>query len=148
MPVINHRSLKHGVPCKTYWDVGETNRDFRYDNYQNRWHLRHLDLMLAIGGGARSSLNDCAVLCGLPGKMGIGGEHVWDYHCEGKHKEIRDYCEIDVLNTHLIYLQHKAQRGELTPIESEQERARVEIYLSAQSDERPHFQEYLAAWGH
>ena len=89
-----------------YWEVGESDRDFRYNNYLSRYHWRHIDLMDVLSGygaSGRASLELAAQLIGLPGKLGIGGAQVWPAFRRGELGAIRDYCETDVLNTYLIY---------------------------------------------
>ena len=44
-PVLHHRSLIHHVKAPRYWDWGDDDREFRYNNYLSRYHTRHLDLM-------------------------------------------------------------------------------------------------------
>jgi predicted PolB exonuclease-like 3'-5' exonuclease len=45
LPVLHYRALMHGISAARYWDLGDDERDFRYNNYLNRYHTRHLDLM-------------------------------------------------------------------------------------------------------
>ena len=33
MPVLHYRSLIHGLSAPRYWDMGEDDRDFRFNNY-------------------------------------------------------------------------------------------------------------------
>ncbi len=118
LPVLNYRALRHGVRAHRYWEVGETDREFRYNNYLSRFHWRHIDLMDVLSGygaSGRGSLDTVAQLLGLPGKLGIGGAHVWSSFQRGELAAIRDYCETDVLNTYLIYLRFQLIRGELEP---------------------------------
>ncbi|MBI3068238.1 MAG: 3'-5' exonuclease, partial [Betaproteobacteria bacterium] len=44
-PVLHYRGLIHGVRASRYWELGEEDRDFRWNNYISRYHTRHLDLM-------------------------------------------------------------------------------------------------------
>lgn len=59
LPVLQYRSLLHGINAERYWEIGETERNFRYNNYLSRFHWRHLDLMDVLAGfqmgGARIS---------------------------------------------------------------------------------------------
>ena len=74
LPVLNHRSLIHGVAAPRYWDWGDDDRDFRYNNYLSRYHTRHLDLMDVLASfqpRAGAGLHAMARLCGFPGKLGI-----------------------------------------------------------------------------
>jgi predicted PolB exonuclease-like 3'-5' exonuclease len=36
LPVLHYRALRHAVQAPVYWGVGETDREFRYNNYLNR----------------------------------------------------------------------------------------------------------------
>ncbi len=49
-------------------------------------------------------LDEVCVLLGLPGKLGVDGSLVEGMYEEGRIEEIRDDCELDVLNTYLVYL--------------------------------------------
>ncbi len=147
LPVLNYRALKHGVSAHKYWEVGETDRDFRYNNYLSRFHWRHIDLMDVLSGygaSSRASLDTAAQLIGLPGKLGIGGAQVWPAYQRGELAAIRDYCETDVLNTYLIYLRFQLVRGELDAHAYQGELKQVEAKLE-QSD-RPHLTLYLETW--
>ena len=147
LPVLNYRALRHGVNAHRYWEVGESDRDFRYNNYLSRYHWRHIDLMDVLSGygaSGRASLELAAQLIGLPGKLGIGGAQVWPAYRRGEIAAIRDYCETDVLNTYLIYLRFELTRGELDAAAYQKELAVVEAKL-AQSD-RPHLKQYLELW--
>jgi len=107
-PVIHYRSLYHGISSIKYWDKGDDDREFKWNNYLNRYHDRHLDLMDVLSGYKKpASLSDIAQLIGAPGKYGIDGSVVTDYYLESNIKEIRDYCETDVLNTYLVFLRYQ-----------------------------------------
>jgi hypothetical protein len=147
LPVLHYRSLVHGVAAPRYWEMGDEDRDFRYNNYIARYHMRHVDLMdvlSAYQARSRASLESVALLLGLPGKLGMGGAQVFDYWKSGRLAEIRAYCETDVLNTYLIFLRFELLRGRLLPEEYRTEVARVRDVLTEQA--KPHFQEFLAAW--
>lgn len=147
LPVIHYRSLLHSVPASTYWDNGEFDKDFRYNNYLNRYHERHTDLMDVLSsyqGRAIAALDKIATLLGFPGKMGMSGNKVWEYYQQGRIDDIRNYCETDVLNTYLVYLRYQLIRGRLTAQQYQSECALVRHTL--ESDNKAHFNEFLAAW--
>jgi predicted PolB exonuclease-like 3'-5' exonuclease len=147
LPVLHYRALRHGIQAPRYWESGEEDQSFRFNNYLNRYHSRHLDLMDVLSSyqsRARISLQSAAMLLGLPGKLGMSGDKVWDCYLEGRLDSIRNYCETDVLNTFLIYLRFELMRGRLTREEHDAEVALIRDTLRAQS--RPHFEEFLAAW--
>ena len=147
LPVLHYRALRHGIAAPRYWEGGDGDQDFRFNNYLSRFHARHLDLMDVLSSyqaRARVSLQGAAVLLGLPGKLGMSGEKVWDTYLQGQIETIRNYCETDVVNTYLIFLRFQLMRGRLLPDEYGTELARVRETLAQQG--KPHFQEFLAAW--
>jgi len=149
LPVLHYRALLHGIPAHTYWEMGEHDPKFRWNNYLSRYHFRHLDLMdvlAAYQARAVAPLHEMAVLLGLPGKIGMNGGEVWQAWQAGKIDAIRDYCETDVLNTFLIYLRFQLCRGHLTQDQYLYECERVRHLLA--SSEAPHLLEFLAAWNH
>jgi hypothetical protein len=103
-----------------------------------------MDVLSSFQSRARVSLQAAATLLGLPGKLGMSGDKVWDAYCDGKLDLIRNYCETDVLNTFLIYLRFEMMRGRLLRDEYQAEVARVRDVLQAQG--KSHFQEFVAAW--
>ena len=124
LPVIHYRSLIHEVSSSLYWEVGFDRKEFRFNNYQSRYHNRHLDLMDILSGynpGAYVRLDQIASMCGFPGKMGLSGGDVSEKYSKGQISDIRDYCETDVLNTWLVYLKFELMRGNLHRLEYEKE---------------------------
>jgi predicted PolB exonuclease-like 3'-5' exonuclease len=147
LPVLHYRMLRHGIASPTYWDTGERDRDFKWNNYLNRFHMRHVDLMdvlAAYQGRGRASLEHVSLLLGLPGKLGMGGEQVFEFWKAGRLAEIRAYCETDVLNTYLVWLRFELARGQLSAGEHAGEVTRVRAWLSDRAE--PHWRQYDAAW--
>ncbi|HAY45681.1 MAG TPA: 3'-5' exonuclease [Gammaproteobacteria bacterium] len=146
LPVLHHRGLINGVTAERYWDQGDDDRDFKWNNYISRFHARHTDLMDVLAGyqnRAFAPLDEIAVLLGLPGKMGMSGSKVWQQYQHGEIKAIRDYCETDALNTYLVYLHWQRMKGLLSAAEFNQE---TEVVVDALSGAEPHLQEFLAVW--
>ncbi len=147
LPVLHYRAMRHGIQAPRYWETGNEDQSFRFNNYLNRYHMRHMDLMDVLSSyqsRARVSLQAAAMLLGLPGKLGMSGDKVWDAYLAGEVNLIRDYCETDVLNTFLIYLRFELMRGVLSREELVRECDRVRFALRAYG--KPHFDEFLAAW--
>lgn len=147
LPVIHYRSLIHGVAAPRYWETGDGDQEFRWNNYLNRYHYRHLDLMDVLASyqpRANAPMDDIATLIGLPGKMGMSGAKVWDYFQCGEIEAIRNYCETDVLNTYLIYLRFELMRGKLMHSEYYNECQRVREMLEREN--KAHLSEFLTAW--
>lgn len=147
LPVMSYRALKHGVDASRYWEIGDNDREYRFNNYVSRFHWRHIDLMDVLSGyqpSGRASLEQVAQMLGLPGKLGMSGDKVWPYYLEGRFDAIRDYCETDALNTYLVHLRFQLVRGVVTADEYAREVEQLVGVLRAEG--RPHFDEFLNAW--
>lgn len=146
MPVLHYRGLINGVQAPRYWDQGEDDSNFKWNNYISRFHARHTDLMDVIAGynnRAFAPLDEIAVLLGLPGKMGMSGSKVWDQYKDGQIKAIRDYCETDALNTYLVYLHWQYIKGSLN---DDSLSAEYEVVKNALRSGETHLQEFLQVW--
>ena len=149
LPVLHYRGLRHGVEASKYWDMGEDDREFKWNNYISRYHMRHLDLMdlLAMYSPKNNApLDAMAKLCGFPGKLGMDGSQVYAQYLAGQTDDIRRYCETDVMNTYLVYCRFQKMRGGFTEAEYEQEIAMVKETLGNLAPSESHWDEYLKAW--
>jgi 3'-5' exonuclease len=147
LPVLHYRGLRHGVVAHKYWDLGDDDREFKWNNYISRYHMRHLDLMDLLAmyqPRASAPLDALAKLCGFPGKLGMDGSAVYGAYQQGRVDEIRRYCETDVVNTYLLYCRFQKMRGGLLEHEYTQEMGFVRESLAALNE--PHWSEYLATW--
>jgi 3'-5' exonuclease len=147
LPVLQQRGLRHGVVAGKYWDMGDDDREYRYNSYIGRYHLRHIDLMDLLAmyqPRGNAPLDAMAKLCGFPGKLGMDGSQVYGAYKEGRTDEIRRYCETDVMNTYLLYCRFQKMRGGFTEAEYEKEIALVRETLGGIDE--THWREYLAAW--
>lgn len=145
LPVLHYRSLLHRISAPTYWETGENQQTFKWNNYLSRFHYRHIDLMDVLAGyqnKAFAPLDDISTILGFPGKMGMSGSKVWDQYLAGELKEIRDYCETDVLNTYCVYLRFELVRGNISQENYDKNMDRLKSYLSAEHD-KIHLQEFL-----
>lgn len=146
LPVLHYRGLINGVQAPRYWDQGEDDSSFKWNNYISRFHARHTDLMDVIAGynnRAFAPLDEMAVLLGFPGKMGMSGSKVWDQYQDGQIKAIRDYCETDALNTYLVYLHWQYVKGNLSDAGLVQEH---DVVKNTLKNGDPHLQEFLTVW--
>lgn len=149
LPVLHYRGLRHGVEASKYWDLGEDDREYKWNNYISRYHMRHLDLMdlLAMYSPKNNApLDAMAKLCGFPGKLGMDGSQVYAQYLAGQTDDIRRYCETDVMNTYLVYCRFQKMRGGLTEAEYEQEIGYVKETLGKLAPTESHWDEYLKAW--
>jgi predicted PolB exonuclease-like 3'-5' exonuclease len=149
LPVLHYRGLRHGVEASKYWDLGEDDREYKWNNYISRYHMRHLDLMdlLAMYSPKNNApLDAMAKLCGFPGKLGMDGSQVYAQYLAGHTDDVRRYCETDVMNTYLVYCRFQKMRGGLTAAEYEQEISRVKETLGNLAPVESHWDEYMKAW--
>lgn len=147
LPVLHYRSLVHGLPAPRYWDTGDDDREFRFNNYLGRYHARHLDLMdlLALYQSRNYvPLDELARLLGFPGKLGIDGSQVWETFRAGKIDVIRNYCETDAANTYLLFLRFQLVRGLFDQAEYRRELELVRDTLSSFRD--THWREFIDRW--
>ena len=143
LPVLVSRGLAHGVAAECFWDTSDDNK---YNNYVNRFHERHCDLMdvLSLFGSRGSPLDELARLAGFPGKLGVGGGAVWDSYLAGGIEAIRNYCEADTVNTYLLYLRFQLMRCNYTPERYQSELAVLRAHLEKRPE--PHWREFLSLW--
>lgn len=148
LPVLSYRALLHGLSAGIYWETGDMERDFRFSNYVSRYHWRHVDLMDVLAHyqpRSNAPLDEVARLAGLPGKSGVGGAHVADAWIEGQTGRIRDYCEIDAMNTYLLWLRFERLRGRMEAGAYAEKQRSLRTLMLGWSD-RPHFVEFAQAW--
>lgn len=147
LPVLHYRGLVHGIQAPRYWDMGDDDREFKWNNYISRYHMRHLDLMDLLAmyqPRANAPLDEIAQLCGFPGKLGMDGSKVWDAYKAGEIEAIRNYCETDVANTYLVFLRFQLMRGALNAASYANEIALVRETLTTYNG--VHWQEFLNSW--
>ena len=147
LPVLHYRGMRHGVVASKYWDLGDDDREYRYNNYISRYHLRHLDLMDLLAmyqSRANAPLDAMAKLCGFPGKLGMDGSQVYGAYLDGRRDEIRRYCETDAMNTYLLWCRFEKMRGHLDEAGYRREIGIARDAVAAIGE--PHWLEYLSAW--
>lgn len=147
LPVLHYRALLHGVSAPRYWEHGDEDQSFRWNNYLSRFHHRHTDLMDVLAGyvpQCKAPLDPLAKILGFPGKLGMDGDKVREAYHAGQIEAIRNYCETDALNTYLIYLRYELIRGRLNEDAWRAECGRLREVLEAEN--KAHLREFLAAW--
>ena len=147
LPVILFRAMYHGLSAPSLFDQGEIDQQKRYNNYQNRYHQRHVDLMdvMAMFNGRHfQKLDDIAYLLGFPGKRVDEGYHVPAFMQSGEWSRLTRYCEGDVLNTWLIYLRWLLLKGQLLLEDHTLWVQHTIQYLHTQ----PQHTDFLSVWQH
>lgn len=142
LPVLKYRAMRYGVVAGNFYRSGD-----KWSNYNNRysanWHTDLIDVLSDYGASARVRMSELCVALGLPGKLGIDGAQVASMYDAGKIEEIRHYCEVDVLNTYLIYLATLRHQG--TIMEESYSRNLKELfrYLEENKDKNPSYVPFL-----
>ena len=147
LPVLNYRGLRNRVHAGRFWDMGEDDREFKWNNYISRYHARHLDLMDLLAmyqPRASAPLDEMSQLLGFPGKIGMSGGKVWEKFQAGQIDAIRAYCETDVVNTYLVYLRFQLMRGVFD--ESRYDKECTLVRSTLQQSGATHWHEFLDAW--
>ena len=145
LPVLHYRALLHEVQAPMYWENGENFSEFKWNNYTSRYHTRHTDLMDVLAGfqnRAFAPLDELSQMIDLPGKIGLHGSQVYPAYLEGKIDEICNYCESDVLNTHLLYLRFMFIKGSITNKQYENIHEQIEQYI-LNFPTKTHWKEFL-----
>lgn len=145
LPVLKYRAMKHEVTAPWLYKTGD-----KWNNYNQRYSLDwHCDLAEAFsdfGASSRTKMNEVCACVNLPGKTGVDGSKVTDYFDQGKIKEIRDYCETDVINTYLLYLTYQHHTGSLSSENFLKCRQEISEILKKESPQKPHFKEFQEEW--
>lgn len=147
LPVLHYRSLLHKVVAARYWELGEQDSGFKWNNYLSRYHQRHIDIMDVLANYQNrcfAPLDELSVILGFPGKMDMHGSEVFEKYLKGEKENIRNYCETDVLNTYLIFLRFQRIRGLMTEKQFNEAETKLRTYLA--DSQKTHFLEFLKAW--
>ena len=105
LPVLKDRAMKYGIPVENLFKAGDKWNSYN-QRYSKEWHCDLLDVLSDYGSSAKCKMNEVCSILGIPGKIGVDGSKVADMYDEGRLKEIDDYCETDVMNTYLVYLNY------------------------------------------
>jgi predicted PolB exonuclease-like 3'-5' exonuclease len=145
LPVLKYRAMKYGISAPWLYNSGD-----KWNNYSSRysldWHCDLIEGLSDFGASARIKLNEVCSIMGFPGKFGVDGGKVSEMFDDGKIKEIRDYCETDVLNTYLVYLRYMQHRGEISKDSYNRSIGEVLSLLDNEKENRPHLEEFFMAW--
>lgn len=145
LPVLKYAAMKHGVECGWLYKNGD-----KWNNYNQRYSLDwHCDLAEAFsdfGASARVKMNELCAAFKLPGKIGVDGSKVSEMFDNNQLKEIRDYCETDVLNTYLLYLVYQHHTATLSTDSFTKAKDELKKFLEGLADKRSHFGEFLREW--
>ena len=139
LPLMELAAFRYGVSAKQY----HLKRGSRYNS-------NSLDLQEFFSnyGACRMNggLNLLAKMLGLPGKMGVSGDQVYEMFRAGRYQDINDYCMFDTLDTYFIFLRTRAMIGELTPEREAELIDQARDLLTQRVSEHPALRTYLDNW--
>lgn len=146
MPVLKYRAMKHDVQASWFYQSGDKWNNYS-SKYSSDWHCDLLEVFSDYGSSARVKMKEVCALFNLPGKLDIDGSLVEGLYYQNKLQEIRDYCELDVLNTYLLYLIYVRHTGVLSSNNYDLCHDDLVEFLNSRSEEKPHFAKFLDTWG-
>lgn len=143
LPVLKYAAMKHEVEAAWLYKSGD-----KWNNYNQKfsldWHCDLADAFSDFGASAKVKMNELCAAFGFPGKIGVDGSQVMQMFDEGRLKEIRNYCETDVINTYLLYLTYQHHNGSMSKDSFVQCKKNLAEFLEKNSETKPHFVEFLA----
>lgn len=143
LPVIKYRAMKYGIQAPWFYNMGD-----KWNNYSQKysldWHCDLLDAFSDFGSSARIKIKEVCSIFNIPCKYDIDGSQVAEVYDNGGLGRIRDYCEIDVVITYLLYLRFNLHRGVISHNSYNAAEEDMALYLSAES--KTHFNEFLEKW--
>lgn len=145
LPVMRYRAMKYGISVPWLYQSGDKWANY-LQRYSTAWHCDLLDSLCDFGASAHIKMNEVCAILNLPGKLGIDGSMVSSMYDAGKIQEIRDYCETDVINTYLVYLNYQLHRGEMDLDGFQHSIQDLAQYLYKYQADKPHFAEFMQAW--
>lgn len=143
LPVLKYRAMLHGIQAKWLHQSGD-----KWNNYHSKysldWHCDLIDAFSDFGSSARVKMNEICAMLNFPGKLEAEGSMVEVMYNEGKLQEIRDYCELDVINTYLLYIRYAYH---IARVSKESYNKMINDLVSfLEKEEKQHFTMFLDEW--
>lgn len=143
LPVMKYRAMKYGIGVKNLFKSGD-----KWNNYSSKysldWHCDLLDALSDFGSSAKCKMNEVCSILGIPGKIGVDGSKVAEMFDSGLLKDIDNYCETDVLNTYLVYLNYMLLNGSVNYDNFIKMNKELKDYMISKN--LPHFNEFIDEW--
>ncbi|HMO17144.1 MAG TPA: 3'-5' exonuclease [Oligoflexia bacterium] len=150
LPILLQRGLATGVTAPQF--SKRPNKPWEGLDYFSRSSEAHIDIraILGVWGKGNPSLHQLAVACGIPGKIGVDGQEVFELWKAGKIREIVNYNEWDAITTYLVWLRMAFFSGLFSEVEYRQEEGRLETFLNdlVEAKAKTHLKIYLDHWAY
>lgn len=145
MPVLKYRAMLYGVQAKWLYKTGD-----KWNNYNAKysldWHCDLLEALSDFGTSTRIRMHEVCAMFGLPGKMEVDGSMVEQLYYAGEIDAIRDYCELDVLNTYLLFLRYTYHTGTISKGSYDSANLDLVNFLKQNAESKRHFMQFLDKW--
>jgi 3'-5' exonuclease len=145
--IMVQRGITHGLTAPKF--ARRPNKPWEGVDYFARggdWHIDLKDYATPGWGSGTPSLNELAVLSGIPGKMETDGQQVPKLWLEGRLDKIIAYNEFDALTTYLVWLRMAHFTGLVTTDQYEKEQLLARELIKQESEKKPHLSGYLEEW--
>ncbi|WHQ46568.1 MAG: 3'-5' exonuclease [Candidatus Midichloria sp.] len=143
LPVLKYRAMLHGIQARWLYQSGDKWNNYR-SKYSLDWHCDLIDAFSDFGSSARIKMKEICAMLNFPGKLETEGSMVEVMYNEGKLQEIRDYCELDVINTYLLYIRHAYH---IAKVSKESYNKMIDDLISfLQNEKKQHFTIFLNEW--
>ena len=148
LKILIQRGIANGIEARHF--SKRPDKPWEGVDYFSDRSDHNIDLMRILSGWGKStpSLNEIAVVSGIPGKLGIDGSEVAPMWLEGRLDEIVAYNEYDALTTYLLWLRIAHFAGLFNDNEYIIEQGLVEdlIINESKKEERKHLLAFLEEW--
>ncbi|MGA1841548.1 MAG: 3'-5' exonuclease [bacterium] len=148
LKILIQRGVANGIQASEF--CARPDKPWEGEDYFSDFSDWNVDLIRILGGRGKSnpSLNEIAVVSGIPGKMEVDGEQVANLWLNGELDKIIAYNECDALTTYLLWLKLSYFGGHFTSEEYQEEQKRVEDLLKSEGSKpkRAHLQRFLEEW--
>ncbi|MAH83071.1 MAG: 3'-5' exonuclease [Rhodospirillaceae bacterium TMED8] len=146
LPVLKYRAMVHGIQSSWLHQAGDKWNSYG-SRYSLNWHCDLIDQLSDYGASTRLKLSEICAALGYPGKIGVDGTKVREMVNNGEIQGVRNYCEMDVLNTYLLYLRFMLHRGTMRIESYNRAVADLITLIEKESKSRPHLGQFIEAWG-
>jgi predicted PolB exonuclease-like 3'-5' exonuclease len=143
LPTLVLRAIRHGIGASAFYQFGEPYHGYR-KRFDEESHIDLMDVLSGYGATPRMSLHEMACMMKIPGKLEVSGKDVTDLYQGNQMKEIRDYCELDVLTTALIFGSYAYHRQWLSEDQKHSFDQSIKIFLA--NHQEMHWQKFTQRW--
>lgn len=148
LKILMQRGVSNGVQAAEF--CARPEKPWEGADYFSDYSDWNVDLLRILGSRGKSSpsLNEMAVVSGIPGKMEVDGQQVAGLWLNGELDKIIAYNECDALTTYLLWLRLCYFGGHFTAEEYQEEQERIRVLLQTEGAQpgRTHLQDFLKEW--